>query len=96
MTIEGREGAENDGRSGHPKDVTADENVMVVHTLVMCDKSRGMQSTASEVGISIGTVQSILTDILGMPKIKAIWVPRMLTDDQKRTRLDISGYLLSH
>ena len=33
----GREGIEDDGWSGRPKDATADENVMVVHTLVMCD-----------------------------------------------------------
>ena len=44
----------------------------------------------SEVGISFGAVQSILTDILGMSKVSARWVPRMLTEDQKRSRLDIS------
>ena len=27
--------------------------------------------------------------------VSARWVPRMLTDDQKRSRLDISRYLLS-
>ena len=31
-----------------------------------------------------------------MSKVSARWVPRMLIDDQKRTRLDISRYLLSH
>ena len=30
-----------------------------------------------------------------MPKVSARWVPRMLTDDQERTRVDISRYLLS-
>ena len=30
-----------------------------------------------------------------MSKASARWVPRMLTDDQKRTQLDISMYLLS-
>ena len=34
----GRESVEDDGRSGRPKDTTADENVKVVHTLVMCDR----------------------------------------------------------
>ena len=46
-------------------------------------------------GISSGAVQTILTDNLGMSKVSVIWVPRMLTDDQKRSRLDISKYLLS-
>ena len=30
-----------------------------------------------------------------MSMVSARWVPRMLTDDQKRSRLDISRYLLS-
>ena len=30
-----------------------------------------------------------------MSKVSARWVPRMLTDDQKRTQLDISRYLMS-
>ena len=51
---------------------------------------------SSEVGISFGAVQSILTHILGMSKLSARWVPRMLTVGQKRTRLYISKYLLSH
>ena len=45
-------------------------------------------------GISFGTVQSILTGILRLSKVSAGWVLRMLTDDQKRTQLDISRYLL--
>ena len=60
----------------------------------MRDRRPDLQSIASEVGISFGAVQTILTDILGMSKVSAIWVPRMLTDYQKRTRLDISRYLL--
>ena len=86
----GRESVEDDGWSGRPKDDTADENVKVVHTLVMCDRRQDLQSIASGVGISFGAVQSILTDILGMSKVSARLVPLMLTDNQKRTLLDIS------
>ena len=50
----GRDSAEDDGRSGRPKDATADENVNAVHTLVMSDRRRDLQSIASEVGISFG------------------------------------------
>ena len=82
----GRESVEEDERSGRPKDATADENVMVVHTLLMCDRRRDLQSIASEVCINYGAVQSILTDILGISKVSTRWVPRMLTNDQKRTR----------
>ena len=90
----GRESVEDDGLFGRPKDAAADENVKVMHTLVMCDR-RDLQSIASEMGIRFGAVQSILTDILGMLKVSAKWVPRMLTDYQKRARLAISRYPLS-
>ena len=61
-----RESIENDERSGRPEDATTDENLEIVHNLVMCDRRRDLQSIASEVGISFGAVQKILTDILGM------------------------------
>ena len=46
-----RERLEDDGLSGRPKDATSDENVKVVHTLVMYYRRRCLQSIASEVGI---------------------------------------------
>ena len=72
--------------------LTADENFKVVHTLVMCDRRRDLQSIASEVGIRIG---AILTRILGMSKVSAGWVLGMLTNDQKKTWLHDSRYLPS-
>ena len=54
-----------------------------------------MQDIASEAGLSFGADQSILSDILGMFKDSARWVPKMLTEGQKRGRLDISRDLLS-
>ena len=67
----GRESVEDDGRSDHLKDATVYENVKVVHTLVMCDSRQDLQRIASEVGISFGAVQSILTDILVMSMVSA-------------------------
>ena len=60
-----------------------DEIIEIVHNLVMCNRRRDLRRTASEVGISFGAVQIILTDMLGMSNVSARWVPRMLTDDQK-------------
>ena len=53
----------------------------------MCDRRRDLQSVACKVGISFGAV---LNDILGMSRVSARWVPRIMTDDQKRTWLDIN------
>ena len=57
----GRESVDDDEQSGHPIDVTNDETVKAVHTVVMCDRRRDLQSIASKVDISFGAVQSILT-----------------------------------
>ena len=48
----GRESVEDIGQSGRPKDATNDENVTVVHTLVLSDWMRDLRSIASEVGIA--------------------------------------------
>ena len=46
-------------------------------------------------GRSSEAVQSALTDILGMSKVSARWVPRILSKGQKKSSFDISKYLLS-
>jgi hypothetical protein len=78
-----------------PKGGTNDETAEAAHDLVMCDRRRDLRSIAREVGMSLGLVQAILTDVYDMSKVSARLVPRQLIDDQKRTRLDISRYVLS-
>ena len=46
---------------GAPKEGTTNENLEVVHSLVICDRRPNQRDIASEVGISFGAVQSILT-----------------------------------
>ena len=55
----------------------------------------GETCEASEVGKRFVAVQSNLTDILGMSRFSARCVPRMLTNDQKKSPLYISRHLLS-
>ena len=54
------ESVDDDGRSGRLKDATTDENVKVVHTLVMSDRMQDLRSIASHMGIRFGTEQSII------------------------------------
>ena len=63
-----RESIENDEQFGCPKKATTDEDVEIVHSLAMYDRRRKLRDLASEVGISFGAVQTILTDILRMPR----------------------------
>lgn len=53
------------------------------HHMVMDDR----QLTINAISISRERVENIPHKELGMTKISAWWVPRLLTFDQKRTRL---------
>ncbi|KAG5312849.1 SETMR methyltransferase, partial [Acromyrmex insinuator] len=67
-------------RSGRPIEVATPEII---------DKVRYCAT-----GISHGTVISILHEQLGMKKLSARWVPRLLTVDHKRNRVTISKQCL--
>ena len=49
---------------------------------------RTVRDIASIVGISLSRVHFILKKILKVRKISARWVPHLLTDDQKRRRVE--------
>ena len=50
-------------RSGRPNEATKNENVELLHSLIMFDRRRSLRDIARQIGISFGTVQSVLTDI---------------------------------
>jgi len=52
-----------------------------------------VREVANEVGISIGSCHQILTEKLHMRRISAKFVPRVLIDDQKENRFEISQEL---
>ena len=81
-------------RPGCPERATTDENVELLHSLIMCDR-RNMCDISRQLGRRFGAVPFILIDSLEMAKGSAKWVHRMWTKDQKNCKLDISKYLLS-
>ena len=62
---------------------------MKVHTLVVCEPTILRATIVIEVKISFGAVQSILTDILGMSKVSARWVPRMSVGQKPTSTKDL-------
>ena len=93
---QGRESIEDDPPSGRPTTSTTDDQAETTHRTVLDDRRFSIQQIASIIGISLGSVQTVLTEILGMIKLSARWVPRMLTPDQKLARLETSRTLLTH
>ncbi|GFW76988.1 mariner Mos1 transposase [Trichonephila clavipes] len=81
-------------RSVHPNTATTDENIAKVHQMVLVDRrikvrdSRGYEHVKK-------CVCHILNQHLGMRKLSARWMPRLLTLDQKRVRKNISNALLA-
>ena len=53
-----------------------------------------MEEIAQALGISHGSVSTILHDRLGMRKLTARWVPKFLSDEQMATRASVCSALL--
>ena len=86
----GRESLEDDPRSGCPVSATTQENIDHVHHMVMDDRCLTVNQKADAVAISCKRVKNILHQELGMLKVSARWVPRLLIPAQKHTKLVMS------
>ncbi|KAL0831014.1 hypothetical protein ABMA28_001900 [Loxostege sticticalis] len=86
----GRSTCEDDQRTGRPSTSVTEENVKKVEKMVLEDRRITIKYLAETLKISFGSIQSILTNSLGFKKVSARWVPRMLTEENKKRRLEIS------
>ena len=85
-----RESLEDDPRSGRPSRATTQENIDRIHQMVMNNRRLTIRHLANVISISRERVKNILHNELGMSKVSTRWVPRLLTPDQKLTRLVMS------
>ena len=53
----------------------------------MADRRLTIREISGETGFGFGTVQKVLTNDLNMRRVAAKFVPRLLTDDQKKLRM---------
>jgi transposase len=81
---------EDDPREGRPKSATTPEIIEQVHNMVLDDRRMKVREIAETISISKECVGYILHEELDMKKLCARWVQRLLTADQKRTRMKIS------
>ena len=92
--IRGRTSLEDEARSGRPLDATDEEMCKKVRDLVYFDRRFQVEEIAQALGISHGSVSTILHDRLGMRKLSARWVPQFLSDEQMATRVSVCSALL--
>ena len=65
-----------------------------VRDLVYSDRRIQVEEIAQALGISHGSVSTILHDRLGMRKLTAHWVPKSLSDEQMVTKASVCSALL--
>ena len=91
---EGREKVEDDPRSGRPSTSKTDENVERVRQKVRSDRRFAVGMIANELGINSERVWRIITEDLGIRKICAKTVPRLLNKGQKERHVQVCQDIL--
>jgi len=89
----GRTSFDEDPRSGRLSTSTDDVHIDTVRDLILQNRRLTVREIAEDVGISFGSRQAILK--LNMHRVAAKSVPRVLTEDQKTNRVNISCLTVS-
>ena len=80
---------EDQPRSGRPSSSRNDENIAKVREKLNKDHHYTIDELSEVTGVSWSSVQRILTQDLGMRCVAAKFVPRLLTEDQRKSRLAV-------
>jgi hypothetical protein len=85
----GRTSVDDDEYTGRLTSCTTPETVARIQELIRQDRRRTIRDIAEEVEVGYGTCQRVLTEELGMHRVAAKFVPRILTADQKQQRVKV-------
>ena len=85
---------ESDPRSESPFTSRKEEVIDQVCEKVLEDRRLTVQEIVAEVGISTGSVHSILTEDLNLRRVSAKFVPKLLKEQQKELRKEVSDDML--
>jgi len=83
----GRTSVDDYEHTGRPTSCTTPEIVARIQELIRQDRRRIIRDIAEEVEVGYGTCQRVLTEELGMHRVAAKFVSRVLTADQKQQRV---------
>ena len=84
---EGREALTDDERSGRPVTLTS-THVAVIKEFLDKDRRITLRELSARTDCSYGKVFNIIHEQLNMRRVCARWIPKMLTDNQKRMRTE--------
>ena len=91
---DGRESIVNDPWMGRPVSVLTEKNVATAKTLIQEDARYIVQEIEEFSSIHSSSVLKILRERLGLRKICAHWVPHLLTDEQKQSRVRLASQVI--
>lgn len=91
---DGREDLEDEQRSGRPSTSKTDEDVDRVREFLNIDRRSSLREISEELNLTYYSVQQIVTGTLAMRKVCAKMVPKVLTDEQKESRVRLSREVL--
>ena len=85
----GRTPIDDDEHTGRPTSCTTAETVARIQELIRQDRRRTIRNIAEEVEVGYGTCQRVPMEELGMHRVAANFVPRILTAYQKQQRVNV-------
>ena len=80
---------EDQPRSGRPSSSPNDENITKIREKLNEDRHYTIDQLSEVTGVSWSSVQRILTQDLGMRCVAAKFIPCLLTEDQRKSRLAV-------
>lgn len=83
---DGRDSLEDDEGRGRKTKISSDV-VASVREALDGDRRLTVRTLSAMIGVSVGTIYTILTEHLKMTKVHARWVPRLLKDSEKERRV---------
>ncbi|UYV65551.1 hypothetical protein LAZ67_3004671 [Cordylochernes scorpioides] len=91
MFSEGREDVNDEERARRPSTSTTDEKINEVEKMILANRRITVRGVAEDLNISIGSCHSIFINDLGMRRVAAKFVPKLLNCDQKQHRMNIAN-----
>jgi histone-lysine N-methyltransferase SETMAR len=85
----GHTSVDDDERTGRLTSCTTPETVALIQELIHQDRRLTIRDIAEVVKVGYGTCQRVLTEELGMHRVTAKFVPRILTADQKQQHVNV-------